>query len=91
MESESWAQRRMAASRAWSLAEGAVRVAVVGTGVSAQAPALAGAVLRGTDLANGAGDSDCSGHGTFLAGLLAARPVEGALSPVSPPPPRCCP
>ncbi|WP_434453092.1 S8 family serine peptidase [Lentzea sp. E54] len=78
VESESWAQRRMAASRAWSLAEGAVRVAVVGTGVSAQAPALAGAVLRGTDLANGAGDSDCSGHGTFLAGLLAARPVEGS-------------
>lgn len=75
---EPWAQRRLAPERAWQLARGAVTVGVVDTGVSAAAPALAGSVLPGTDLAGGAGDTDCSGHGTFLAGLLAARPVPGS-------------
>ncbi|MGX7828853.1 S8 family serine peptidase [Actinokineospora sp. 24-640] len=74
---EPWAQLRLAPSRAWPLTRGAVTVAVVGTGVSAAAPALAGAVLPGTDLAGGRGDTDCAGHGTFLAGLIAARPAAG--------------
>lgn len=71
---ESWAQQRMRADRAWPLTKGDVIVGVVDTGVSAAAPALAGAVLPGTDLAGGPGDGDCFGRGTFIASLIAARP-----------------
>ncbi|GAA3677667.1 S8 family serine peptidase [Lentzea roselyniae] len=74
----SWAQSRIAPERAWPLTEGSRQlVGIVDTGVSAGAPALAGAVLPGTDLGTGRGDTDCSGHGTFLGGLLAARPRAG--------------
>lgn len=78
-EAPSWAQRRMGADRAWQLTDGAVLVGVVDTGVSAGAPSLANAVLPGTDLrtGKGAGNADCSGHGTFLASLIAARRQEG--------------
>ena len=52
---------------------------VVDTGVSATAPALAGHVLPGRDVTtNSAADTDCTGHGTFVAGLLAAKPVGGS-------------
>ena len=71
---ESWAQQRMRPDRAWPLTKGDVIVGVVDTGVSAAAPALAGAVLPGTDLAGGPGDGDCFGRGTFIASLIAARP-----------------
>lgn len=71
---ESWAQQRMDAKRAWPLTKGDVIVGVVDTGVSASAPALKGAVLPGTNLNGGRGDDDCFGRGTFIAGLIAARP-----------------
>jgi type VII secretion-associated serine protease mycosin len=82
-----WAQQRLAAERAWVLTRGgSTLVAVVDTGVSARAAALAGAVLAGRDvMSGGAADTDCSGHGTFVAGLLAARPAAGAgLAGVAP-------
>jgi membrane-anchored mycosin MYCP len=74
-----WAQRAMGPSRAWVLTRGgSVVVGVVDTGVSAASPALAGAVLPGRDVrTNHAANTDCRGHGTFVAGLLAARPMEG--------------
>jgi membrane-anchored mycosin MYCP len=74
-----WAQRALAPERAWPLTDGdGLIVGVVDTGVSASAPALSGAVLSGRDvLAHGAADDDCRGHGTFVAGLLAARPRPG--------------
>lgn len=70
-----WAQQRLAPHRAWELSRGdGVVVAVVDTGVSAAAPALAGRVLPGRDVrTDGRADSDCTGHGTFVAGLIAAR------------------
>ncbi len=73
-----WAQRRLGADRAWVLTKGGgVLVAVVDTGVSAVSPALAGAVDPGRDvLTGGRADNDCSGHGTFVAGLLAAHPSD---------------
>jgi type VII secretion-associated serine protease mycosin len=73
------AQRALQPQRAWVLTRGAgVVVGVVDTGVSAASPALAGAVLPGRDVAgHGRGDDDCRGHGTFVAGLLAARPTPG--------------
>lgn len=83
-EQESWAQQRMAADRVWQLTRGDGIVGVVDTGVSAAAPQLAGAVLPGTDLADGPGDGDCYGRGTFLAGLIAARPGPGRFTGVAP-------
>ncbi|MET9886710.1 S8 family serine peptidase [Streptomyces sp. NPDC006430] len=68
-----WAQQALDLGHVGQLHQGAgVTVAVVGTGVSTTAPALSGRVT-----ALGDGGSDCVGHGTFLAGLVAARPVPG--------------
>ncbi|MGW0751104.1 S8 family serine peptidase [Streptomyces sp. NPDC002587] len=76
-----WAQQALNLAHVWQLGQGSgTTVAVVGTGVSTTAPALAGRVTALGD----AGD-DCVGHGTFLAGLVAARPGTGqGLSGVAP-------
>jgi membrane-anchored mycosin MYCP len=75
-----WPQLRLAPERIWPLTRGAsVLVAVVDTGVSAAAPALAGVVAPGG--ASFAGDpdptTDCAGRGTFMAGIIAAQPEPG--------------
>jgi type VII secretion-associated serine protease mycosin len=64
----------------WRLTQGAGQtVAVLDSGVSAKAPALAGAVLPGLNIATGKpADTDCGGHGTFVAGLIAARSQHGS-------------
>lgn len=74
-----WAQRRLGLERAWELASGRdVVVAVLDTGVSAASPALAGAVLSGVDTVGAGGaNTDCEGRGTFVAALIAGRPVPG--------------
>lgn len=56
-----------------------VRVAVVDSGVDADHPQLTGAVAAGRDLLHGNPDArqDCVGHGTGVAGIIAARPVAG--------------
>ncbi|MEV4844675.1 S8 family serine peptidase [Micromonospora matsumotoense] len=73
-----WALRLLAPQAIWPLTRGAgVVVAIVDTGVSAAAPALAGAVRAGVDVAGGRADSDCAGRGTALAGIVAARPTSG--------------
>ncbi|WP_157756592.1 S8 family serine peptidase [Plantactinospora sp. KBS50] len=76
-----WAQLRLAPTRAWTRSRGAgTTVAVVDTGVDHAAPALAGRVLAGQDAVPGgvAGDGDCLGHGTAMAGIIAAGPREGS-------------
>ena len=77
----SWAFRRVGPADVWPLTRGAgVTVAVLDSGVSPAGGGLAGAVDRGTDVVSGGrGDTDCYGRGTALAGLIAARPVEGSL------------
>jgi type VII secretion-associated serine protease mycosin len=75
-----WAQRALDFRRVWPVTRGAgVTVAVVDTGVDAAQPFLAGAVLPGYDVVNGGGvaDTDCDGHGTFVAGLIAGRQLPG--------------
>ncbi|WP_406348061.1 S8 family serine peptidase [Streptomyces sp. NBC_00144] len=75
-----WPQRYIAPSRAWPSARGAgVTVAVVDTGVDAGgAPALAGRVTAGPDVVSGGtAGKDCVGHGTFVAGIVAAGQKSG--------------
>ncbi|MFV2021201.1 type VII secretion-associated serine protease mycosin [Micromonospora sp. LOL_023] len=76
-----WAQSWLGADRVWPLTRGAgITVAVVDTGVAADSPQLRGRVLPGVDLTSPGrprADSDCFGHGTFIAGIISAAPVDG--------------
>lgn len=77
------AERSLSAQRAWQTATGAgVLVAVVDSGVDTRNPHLTRAVRPGTDLVGGAGGApgttDVWGHGTALAGIIAARKIEGS-------------
>jgi len=82
-----WAQQVLGFADVWDLTEGAgVTVAVVDSGVDAN-PQFGNRVTIGPDLASLAGadpddldpdgDADCVGHGTSVAGIIAAAPVAG--------------
>ncbi|MER7753268.1 S8 family serine peptidase [Kitasatospora sp. NPDC097643] len=74
-----WAQTFLRPESAWQLSRGAgVTVAVLGSGVDPASGALDGRLTPGPR-EYGPGDSarDCVGHGTFLAGLVAARRQDG--------------
>ncbi|MFI5838810.1 S8 family serine peptidase [Catenuloplanes sp. NPDC051500] len=70
-----WAQLRFDLAAAWTHGRGAgATVAIVDTGVDGTAPALAGRVLSGRSSGNGGDPAvDCTGHGTAMAGIVAAR------------------
>lgn len=76
-----WGQRQLAPERAWTLTKGdGITVAVVDTGVDGDIPQLRGVVLPGIDTTTPTGapaDNDCFGHGTFVAGIIAAQPIDG--------------
>ncbi|MEU8526641.1 type VII secretion-associated serine protease mycosin [Streptomyces sp. NPDC048629] len=75
-----WPQARLELERVWEITKGeGQKVAVVDSGVDAGVPQLKGHVLRGSDVVgkSGRGDTDCVGHGTFVAGIVAARPGKG--------------
>ncbi|MFD6426146.1 S8 family serine peptidase [Streptomyces sp. NPDC060198] len=68
-----WEQRSLQLTRTWPFSDGSgVTVAVVDTGVSTTASALSGRVT-----AVGPAGQDCVGHGSFVAGLVAAATVDG--------------
>lgn len=82
-----WAQQVLGFPAVWDLTRGAgVTVAVIDSGVDAN-PQFGHRVILGPDLAaNNPGvpglpgvpaDADCVGHGTSVAGLIAAAPVAG--------------
>jgi type VII secretion-associated serine protease mycosin len=75
--------RWMQTDLAWSITQGAgVLVAVVDSGVDATNDHLASALSGGVDLvgdgAGANGYADLSGHGTVVAGIIAARAVTGS-------------
>jgi hypothetical protein len=70
-----WAQQNLGLTRAHQLSTGAgVTVAVIDTGVSRTVAALSGRVRT----AGAAAGTDCVGHGTFVAGIIAAAPTPGS-------------
>ncbi|WP_409468609.1 S8 family serine peptidase [Streptomyces sp. HC307] len=65
-------QRTLALQQSWRFSRGGgVKVAVVDTGVAAGTARLDGRITTVT------GSGDCVGHGSFLAGLVAAAPKPG--------------
>lgn len=69
-----WSLDRVAFERTWEVSDGRTAVvAVVDTGVDAGHEDLAGAVLPGYDTVDGGdGRTDPNGHGTHVAGTIAA-------------------
>jgi membrane-anchored mycosin MYCP len=75
-ETAPWAQERLRITDAWRWGRGGGQtVAVIDTGVAAH-PRLAGRLLDGGDFVGPgrAGTTDCDGHGTLVAGIVAAAP-----------------
>jgi membrane-anchored mycosin MYCP len=68
-----WAQAQLRFADAWPLSRGAgVRVAVIDTGVNPH-PRLGARLEPGGDyVSNTPGTTDCDGHGTIVAGIIAA-------------------
>ncbi|TCN57293.1 membrane-anchored mycosin MYCP [Rhodococcus sp. SMB37] len=72
------AQRIMDFERVWPLTRGAGQVvAVIDTGVNRH-PRLPRVTPGGDYVATDDGTVDCDAHGTLVAGLIAAQPVEGS-------------
>lgn len=81
LREQQWGLTRLAAESVWAggVATGQV-VAVVDTGIDATHPDLAGAVRSGVDLVSrgrGDGTRDPNGHGTHVAGIVAALAGNG--------------
>ena len=79
--SQQWGLRQVEAPTAWALTRGASRpvvVAVVDSGVDPAQPDLQGALVPGADFADSSGSTaDQFGHGTMVAGVIAARGDNG--------------
>jgi membrane-anchored mycosin MYCP len=68
-----WPQQLLSIDAAQTKATGKnIRVAVVDSGVSPKNPQLKGQLLAGADLTK-TGAKDCVGHGTWVAGIIAAK------------------
>jgi subtilisin family serine protease len=77
---QEWSLAQIRAVQAWKLSTSAyaVIVAVVDSGVDSTQPDLQGAVVTGYNAIDGSADtSDTFGHGTMVAGVIAARAGNG--------------
>jgi subtilisin family serine protease len=73
---QQWGLRTIGLPQAWALTRGSSRVvvAVLDTGVAPQHPELRNAIVPGYDFVNSDTDpTDDQGHGTAVAGIIAAR------------------
>ena len=78
--SQEWGLAQIGAPAAWHVSSGSkpVVIAVVDSGVDPTQPDLQGALVPGADFADGTGSTaDQYGHGTMVAGVIAARPDNG--------------
>lgn len=77
---QQWGLAQIGAPAAWRVSTGArpVVIAVIDSGVDPAQPDLQGALVPGADFADSSGStSDQYGHGTMVAGVIAARPDNG--------------
>lgn len=76
---KAWHLDKIEAASSWLTSAGAgITVAVVDTGVNANHPDLAGQVLAGHNVVDDSDDtSDIAGHGTMVAGIIAASTNNG--------------
>lgn len=77
---DSWSLAKANAPAAWTVTTGSAQivVAVLDTGIDGTHPDLQGAIVEGYDVVNRDSDpSDDHGHGTMVAGIIAARSNNG--------------
>jgi len=76
---QQWALPRIGWDQAYGVVpvNGSAKVAVLDTGVDAGHPDLSGRMAGGQSFVGGNADSDANGHGTALAGIVAARVNNG--------------
>ncbi|MFE9441471.1 type VII secretion-associated serine protease mycosin [Streptomyces sp. NPDC006602] len=79
IKSTPWSLQRILLDQLWAQATGkGVTVAVIDTGVDASNDQLSSAMASGSkSFVGGSGTQDLEGHGTRVAGIIAARPVKG--------------
>lgn len=86
-EYEQWALGKLQAEQVWHSAKGdGVKVAVLDTGVQGDHPDLAGQLLSGKDYVDedNVGSVDPHGHGTHVAGIIAAAMNDFGVTGLAP-------
>ncbi|MGH2795122.1 MAG: S8 family serine peptidase [Actinomycetota bacterium] len=75
---QQWNLSKIRADKAWPSSKGAgVVVAIVDTGVDLSHPDLQGRLVPGINIVDGGSAQDDNGHGTFMAGIVAAATGNG--------------